>query len=152
VLRAHSLLSQQKQLWAEVPTEGGTRNRLCYKLFSNTLSLFNWREGGNLQEWYKTVGIAAGQPSGRSSSPGRCDISLLSTLPKPILRPTQPPIQCVPVLKRPVRQVHHSTNNFGVKTRGSIQSLPPYFLHDENYALTYKSKRKAIPVTGRGGL
>jgi hypothetical protein len=50
--------------------------------------------------------LRAGRPRGRSSSLGRCKIFLLSTSPRPVLGPTQTPIQSVlgalsPEVKRP---------------------------------------------------
>jgi hypothetical protein len=40
--------------------------------------------------------VMGGRPTGRSSSPGRGKIFLSSTSPRPVLGPTQPPIQWVP--------------------------------------------------------
>jgi hypothetical protein len=50
---------------------------------------------------------------GSSSSPSRGKIFLLSTLSRPVLGPTKPPIQCVtgalsPGVKRPGREADHS--------------------------------------------
>jgi hypothetical protein len=59
------------------------------------------------------VGIAAGRPRGRSSSPGRVNNFLFSKFSRPALRTTQPPIQWVPEalsqgVKRPGREVDNS--------------------------------------------
>jgi hypothetical protein len=40
--------------------------------------------------------LRAGRPKGRSSSPSRGKVFFLSTTSRPVLGPTQPPIQWVP--------------------------------------------------------
>jgi hypothetical protein len=78
------------------------------------------------------VWLLAGRPRGRSSSPGRGRIFLFPTSSRPVLGPSQPPIQWVlGVLslgvKRPAREADHSppTSAEVKKTWISI-STPPY--------------------------
>jgi hypothetical protein len=72
---------------------------------------------------------------GWSSIPSRIKNSLFSTLSRPVLRPTQPPIQWVlgalsPGVKRPVRQSDHSPlTSAEVKNTWIYTSTPLIRLH-----------------------
>jgi hypothetical protein len=74
-----------------------------------------------LQKLLLSDRLRAGRPRGRSSSPGRGKIFLLSTSSRPVLGPTQPPIQLVPGalspgVKRPGCEADHSPpTSVGVK-------------------------------------
>jgi hypothetical protein len=73
-----------------------------------------------------------GRPRGRSSSRGRVENFLFSTLSRPTLGPTQPPTQWVPGLlssgvKRKGRETDHSPQtNAEVKKMWIYISTPPY--------------------------
>jgi hypothetical protein len=55
--------------------------------------------------------LRAGRQRGRSSSPGRVKNFLFSTSSRPVLQPTQPPIQCVPwALSPEVKQLGRETD------------------------------------------
>jgi hypothetical protein len=89
------------------------------------------------------VGIATGYGSddrgGRSSSPGRVKNFLFSTASRPVLGPTQPPIQWVqgalsPRVKRQGREADHSPpTSTEVKKMWIYTSTPPLRLHDVQY-------------------
>jgi hypothetical protein len=72
---------------------------------------------------------------GRSSSPGRVKSFLLFTSSRPVLGPTQPPIQWVsgalsPEIKRPGREINHSPpSSAEVKKTWIYKSAPPIRLH-----------------------
>jgi hypothetical protein len=76
--------------------------------------------------------LRAGQPGGRSSSPGMVKNFLFSTSSRPALGPTQPPIQWVsgvlyPGVKRPGREADHSPPvSAEVKKMWIYTSTPPY--------------------------
>jgi hypothetical protein len=78
--------------------------------------------------------LRAGRPRGRSSSPGRGKISFLSTSSRPVLGPTQPPIQWVQgalstEVKRPEHEADHSpASNADVKNTWIYTYTPPYVL------------------------
>jgi hypothetical protein len=57
---------------------------------------------------FQPVGSRAGQPRGRSSSPGRVKNFLFSTSSRPAVGSTQPPIQCVTGVKRQGHEADHS--------------------------------------------
>jgi hypothetical protein len=75
--------------------------------------------------------LRAGQPKGRSSSPGKIKNFLFSTLSRPALRPTQPPIQWVlgalsPGVKWHGREADHSPpTSADVKEILTCTSYPP---------------------------
>jgi hypothetical protein len=63
------------------------------------------------------IAVATGRTRGRSSSPGRVKNVLFSKSSRPVLGPTQPPIQWVlgvlsPGVKRPGREADHSPPNW----------------------------------------
>jgi hypothetical protein len=67
---------------------------------------------------------------GRSSSPGRGKIFLLSTSSRPVLGPIQPPIQLVsgtlsPGVKRPGRETDHSSPTIA-EVKNVYTSTSPY--------------------------
>jgi hypothetical protein len=73
--------------------------------------------------------LRAGRPKGRSSSPGGVTIFLLLTSSRPVLGPTQPPIQWVPGalspgVKQPGPEDDHSQLVPRSRIRGSIRPLP----------------------------
>jgi hypothetical protein len=76
--------------------------------------------------------LRAGRPRGRSLSPGRGKNFLFPTLFRPVLGPTQPPIQWVPgalppAVKRPGREADHSPpTSAEVKNTYIYTSTPPY--------------------------
>jgi hypothetical protein len=76
--------------------------------------------------------LRAGRQRGRSSSPGRVKNFLFSTSFRPVLGPTQPPIQWVPRAlslgaKRPVRAADHSPpTSAEVKKTWIYTFTPPY--------------------------
>jgi hypothetical protein len=75
--------------------------------------------------------LRAGRPRGRSSSPGKGKTCLFSTSSRPVLGPTQPPIQWVPGalsqgVKRPGREADHSPTSAEVKKTWVYTSTPPY--------------------------
>jgi hypothetical protein len=78
------------------------------------------------------VGIATGYGLGRNSIPGRGENFLFSMSSRPVLGPTQPPIQRVPgalspELKRQGREADHSLpTSAEVKKRWIYTSTPPY--------------------------
>jgi hypothetical protein len=64
---------------------------------------------------------------GSSLNPSRDKISLLSTLSRPVLGPTQPPIQWVLEVKRPGREADHSPPfSAEVKNTWIYTSTPSY--------------------------
>jgi hypothetical protein len=75
--------------------------------------------------------LLAGRPRGRSSSPSRGKIFLFSMPSRPVLGPTQPPIQRVPGVlspgvKRPEREADHSlATSTDVKKMWIYISTPP---------------------------
>jgi hypothetical protein len=67
---------------------------------------------------------------GRGSILSRGKFFLLSVISTPALGHTQPPIQCVPEVKRPRREVDHSTPSCAkVKNGGAITPLPHIVLN-----------------------
>jgi hypothetical protein len=80
------------------------------------------------------VSIATGRQRGRSSSPSRVKILILSMLPRPVLGPTQPSVQWVleafsPGVERPEREAYHShPTSAEVKSTWIHTSTPPYAL------------------------
>jgi hypothetical protein len=86
---------------------------------------FAWRS--RYSDW-----IRAGRPRGQSSSPGRGKNFLFSTSFRPVLGPTQPPIQWVPWalspwVKRYGREADHSPPaSAAVKKILNYTSIPPY--------------------------
>jgi hypothetical protein len=76
--------------------------------------------------------LRAERPRGRSSSPGRLKNFLFSTSSRPALRPTQPPIQCVPEalslrVKWPGPEAEHlPPTSAVVKKTWIYASTPPY--------------------------
>jgi hypothetical protein len=71
--------------------------------------------------------LLAGRPRGRSSSPGRGKNFLISTSSRPVLGPTEPPIQWVPRVMRPGREADHSPpTSAEVKKTWLYTSTPPY--------------------------
>jgi hypothetical protein len=65
----------------------------------------------------------------RGSIPGRCKISLYSTASQPVLRPTQPPIQCLQEIlpqrvNQPERETDHSPP-FGEDVKNEV--TPPQY-------------------------
>jgi hypothetical protein len=95
--------------------------------------------------------LRAGRPRGRSSSPGKVKNFLLSTLSRPTLVFTQPPIQWVPGalssrVKRPGRESDHSPpTSAEVKKMWIYTSTPPYAYRDK---FTFTLQR---PLRYRGG-
>jgi hypothetical protein len=83
-------------------------------------------------DWLRT-----GRPRARSSSAGRGNIFLLSTSSRPILGPTLPPIQWVPMalssgVKRPGREAgHHLQLMTMSRIRGCTRTYP--FLHTSSW-------------------
>jgi hypothetical protein len=78
--------------------------------------------------------VRAGRQRGRSSSPRRAKNFLFSTLSRPALGPTQPPVQWVlgalfPGVKQPGREADQSPlNSAEVKKMWIYTSTPPYAL------------------------
>jgi hypothetical protein len=75
-----------------------TNNKISFDSYSgrNTeLALPGIELGLGYCSWYSGW-LQVGRKRDRSSSPGRGKISLLSTASRPVLGPTQPPIQWVP--------------------------------------------------------
>jgi hypothetical protein len=86
--------------------------------------------GSGYSDW-----LRPGRPRGRSSSPGRVKIFLFSTASRPVLGPTQPPIQWVPGavppgVKRQGREADRSPpTSAEVKKTWIYTSTPPIHLH-----------------------
>jgi hypothetical protein len=80
--------------------------------------------------------LRAGQQRGRSSSPGKVKNFLFSTSSRPVLWPTQPPVQsvsgsCSPEIKRPGREADHSPpTSTEVKNTWIYTSTFPYAVVD----------------------
>jgi hypothetical protein len=71
--------------------------------------------------------LRAGRPNGKSSRPGRGKTFLLSTSSRPVLGPTQLPIQWVPEVKRLGRESNHSPpSSADVKNTWIYTSTPLY--------------------------
>jgi hypothetical protein len=78
------------------------------------------REPGQLSRYW----LRARRSTGRGSSPGT---GLLSASSRPVLVPTQPPIQWVPGVKRPRHDADHSPPTIAeVSNKWIYTSTPPY--------------------------
>jgi hypothetical protein len=96
------------------------------------------------------VGIATGLRAGRPGFDSRQGkIFLFSTVSRPALGATQPPIQWVPEVKRPRREADHSPPSAAEVKKG--RSIPPLqhtpswrsvyvITHRDNFVLTVLSK------------
>jgi hypothetical protein len=86
------------------------------------------REPGQLSRYW----LRAGRSTGRGSSPSTGNISFLSTSSRPVLMPTQHPIQWVlgalpPGVKRPRHDADHSLPTIAkVRNMWIYTSTPPY--------------------------
>jgi hypothetical protein len=84
------------------------------------------KQHSRYSDWLRAIRLR-----GRSSSPRRGKILLLSSSSSPVLGPTQPPIQWVertlsPGVKRPGREADHSfPTNAEVKNKWIYTSTPP---------------------------
>jgi hypothetical protein len=89
------------------------------------LNLIRGYEPGE-HSWYSDW-LRAGRPRGRSSSPGGGKNFHFSMSSRPALGSTQPSIQWVPGVKRPVREADHSPPaSAEVKKTWVYTSIPPH--------------------------
>jgi hypothetical protein len=81
----------------------------------------------NFKSQDSVIGIATGRPRGLSWSPGRVKYFSFSTSSRPVLGPTQPPIQWIPGVKRQEREAEHSPPaSAEVKKMWFYTSTSPY--------------------------
>jgi hypothetical protein len=113
------------RIWGPSADKGETDRFLNTQTFTVRSASYSVCALSRCSDW-----IRAGRPTGRSSSTGRGKIFVLSTSSRPVLGPTQPPIQRVlralpPGVKRPGRDADHSPpTSAEVKNAGSIHPLP----------------------------